>query len=248
MSVPSVLFFLLGLVTGSFLNLCIDRLPKRESILRPPSQCDACQHRLRPLDLIPLLSYLYLRGRCRYCGASIHYRVPLVEAITAFIFVLLWNHYGFSIELPLAMLFACLFIIILVIDIEHRLILNRVVYPSIALAFLVQILTPNGGIISAVIGGVTGAGILLLLVLLFPGGMGMGDVKLAALIGLLVGFPQVFIALLICFVSGGAVAGGLLLARLKGRKDPIPLAPFLIAGLITTVFYGEEIMKLYSGG
>ena len=244
----SVLLFLLGLVTGSFLNLCIDRLPKRESILRPPSRCDVCQHKLRPLDLVPLLSYLYLKGRCRYCGASIHYRVPLVEAMTGLIFLLLWNHYGFSIELPLAMLFACLFIVILVIDLEHRLILNRVVYPAIALAFLVLILTPNGGIISAVIGGVTGAGILLLLALLFPGGMGMGDVKLAALIGLLVGFPQVFIALLICFVSGGAVASGLLLTRLKGRKDPIPLAPFLTAGLITTVFYGEAILRLYLGG
>ena len=244
----SVLLFLLGLATGSFLNLCIDRLPKQESILNPPSHCDVCQHKLRPLDLVPLLSYLYLKGRCRYCGAKIHYRLPLVEAMTGLIFVLLWYQYGFSIELPLAMLFACLFIVILVIDIEHHLILNRVVYPAIALAFLVIILIPNYGIISAVIGGVTGAGILLLLALIFPGGMGMGDVKLAALIGLLVGFPQVLIALLICFVLGGAVAGGLLLAKLRGRKDPVPLAPFLTAGLITTMFYGEEILRLYLGG
>ncbi|MBA7642354.1 Type 4 prepilin-like proteins leader peptide-processing enzyme [subsurface metagenome] len=244
----SVLLFLLGLATGSFLNLCIDRLPKRESILHPPSHCDVCQHKLRPLDLVPLLSYLSLKGRCRYCGAKIHYRLPLVEAMTGLIFVLLWNHYGFSIELPLAILFACLFIVILVIDLEHHLILNRVVYPAIALAFLVIILTPDYGIISAVIGGVTGAGILLLVALISRGGMGMGDVKLAALIGLLVGFPQVLIALLICFVLGGAVAGGLLLARLRGRKDPVPLAPFLTAGLITTVFYGEEILRLYLGG
>ena len=244
----SVLLFLLGLATGSFLNLCIDRLPKRESILRPPSRCDVCQHKIRPLDLVPLLGYLYLKGRCRYCGAKIHYRVPLVEAMTGLIFVLLWHHYGLSIELAMAMLFASLFIVILVIDLEHHLILNRVVYPAIALAFLARILTPNYGIMSVVIGGVTGAGILLLVALIFPGGMGMGDVKLAALIGLLVGFPQVLIALLICFVLGGAVAGGLLLARLKGRKDPVPLAPFLTAGLITTVFYGEEIMRLYSGG
>lgn len=244
----SVLLFLLGLATGSFLNLCIDRLPERESILHPPSHCDVCQHKLRPLDLVPLLSYLYLKGRCHYCGAKIHYRLPLVEAMTGLIFVLLWNHYGFSIELPLAMLFACLFIVIIVIDLEHHLILNRVVYPAIALAFLVIILTPDYGIISAVIGGVTGAGILLLVALISRGGMGMGDVKLAALIGLLVGFPQVLIALLICFVLGGAVAGGLLLARLRGRKDPVPLAPFLTAGLITTVFYGEEILRLYLGG
>jgi len=244
----SVLLFLVGLATGSFLNLCIDRLPKQESILNPPSHCDVCQHKLRPLDLVPLLSYLYLKGRCRYCGAKIRYRLPLVEAMTGLIFVLLWHQYGFSIELPLAMLFTCLFIVILVIDIEHHLILNRVVYPAIALAFLVIILIHNYGIISAVIGGVTGAGILLLLALIFPGGMGMGDVKLAALIGLLVGFPQVLIALLICFVLGGAVAGGLLLAKLRGRKDPVPLAPFLTAGLITTMFYGEEILRLYLGG
>ncbi len=244
----SVLLFLLGLATGSFLNLCIDRLPKRESILSPPSRCDVCQHKLQLLDLVPLVSYLYLKGGCRYCGVKIHYRVPLVEAMTGLIFVLLWNHYGLSIELAIAMLFASLFIVILVIDLEHHLILNRVVYPAIVLAFLARILTPNYGIISVVIGGVTGAGILLLVAHIFPGGMGMGDVKLAALIGLLVGFPQVFIALLICFVSGGAVASGLLLARLKGRKDPIPLAPFLTAGLIVTVFYGEEIMRLYSGG
>ncbi len=243
----SVLFFLLGLAIGSFLNLCIDRLPKRESIVRPPSRCDACQQKLGPLDLIPLLSYLYLRGKCRYCGAPIPYRIPLVEAVTGLVFVLLWNHYGFSIELPLTMLFACLLIVIFVIDIEHHLILNRVIYPAITLAFLVPILIPNYGIISAVIGGVTGAGLLLPLALLWPGAMGMGDVKFAALIGLLVGFPQVFISLLTCFVIGGAVGGGLLLARLKGRKDPLPLAPFLTAGLITTVVYGEEIIRWYLG-
>lgn len=243
----SVLFFLLGIAIGSFLNLCIDRLPRGQSIIRPPSRCDVCQHKLGPLELVPLLSYLYLRGKCRYCGAPIPYRIPLVEAMTGLIFLLLWNHYGFSIELPLAMLFACLFMVILVIDIEHHLILNRVVYPAIALAFLVPILTPGYGIISAVIGGATGAGILLPLALLFPSGMGMGDVKLAALIGLLVGFPQVLIVLLSTFVIGGAVGGGLLLARLKGRKDPLPLAPFFTAGLITTVLYGEEILRLYLG-
>jgi len=243
----SALFFLLGLAVGSFLNLCIDRLPERESIIRPSSHCDACQHKLEPLDLVPLLSYLYLKGGCRYCGASIPYRVPVVEAMTGLIFALLWNSYGLSIELPLAILFACLFIITVVIDIEHHLVLNRVVYPAIALAFLVPALLPGFGIVSAVIGGVTGAGILLPLALLVPGGMGMGDVKLAALIGLLVGFPQVFIALLTSFVLGGAVASGLLLTRRKGRKNPIPFAPFLTAGLITAVLYGEKILTLYVG-
>lgn len=240
-----ILFFLLGLATGSFLNVCIDRLPRRESIVLPPSHCDVCQHRLKLLELVPLLSYLYLKGKCHYCGASIHYRMPLVETLTGLIFVLLWNHYGFSIELLLAILFACLFMVVVVIDIEHHLILNRLVYPAIAFAFLVPILTPDYGIIPAVIGGAIGAGMLLPLAFLFPSGMGGGDVKLAALIGLLVGFPQVFIALLIAFVIGGAVGGGLILAKLRGRKDAIPLAPFLTAGLIITVLYGGEILRLY---
>ena len=242
-----VLFFLLGLATGSFLNICIDRWPKREYVVRSPLRCEACQHRLSPLDLVPMLSYLYLRGRCRYCGASIHYRVPLVETVTGFIFVLLWNYYGFSVRLPLAMLFTSLFMVILVIDIEHHVILNRVVYPAIALAFLVPILTPDSGLFSAVLGCATGVGIMLPLVVLFPGDMGMGNVKLVAVVGLLVGFPQVLIAILTCFITGGVVGSGLLLARLKGGKNPIPLAPFLTVGLIITVAYSEEILKFYLG-
>lgn len=241
------LFFLLGLAVGSFLNVCIDRLPRGKSLIRPPSYCDVCQHNLRPLDLIPLLSYLYLRGRCHYCGASIPYRLPLVEGITGLIFLLLWNHYGLSIELPLAMLFASLFIVIVVIDIERHLVLNRVVYPAIALAFLVPILMPGYEILPAVIGGAIGFGILMPLAFFFPSAMGMGDVKLATLIGLLVGFPQVFVAVLTGFVIGGVVAGILLVAKLKRRKDPVPLAPFLTAGLITTVFYGEEMLILIWG-
>jgi len=243
----SGLFLSLGFAIGSFLNVCIDRLPSKKSIIRPPSHCDACQHKLGPLDLVPLLSYLCLRGKCRYCGASISRRVPVVEGITGLIFLLLWNHYGLSIELPLAMLFACLFIVIVVVDIEHHLVLNRVMYPAIGLAFLIPILIDGHGIIPTLIGGAIGFGVLMPLAFFFPNSMGMGDVKLATLIGLLVGFPQAFVAVIAGFVIGGIVAGILLVAKLKGRKDPVPLAPFLTAGLITTVFYGEEMLILILG-
>ncbi|MFC1926817.1 prepilin peptidase [Chloroflexota bacterium] len=217
----NILFCLLGLVGGSFLNLCIDRLPRRESIIRPPSHCDGCGHRLGFIDLIPVIGYLYLRGRCRYCGASISPRVPMVEVGIGLLFVVLWNHYGLSVELLAAMVLTSLFIVISVIDIDHHLILNRLVYPAIALAFLVGILTPSHGIISAIAGGAIGAGILLPLAIISPGSMGMGDVKLAVLIGLLVGFPYVFFALLVAFILGGFVGVGMLLAKLKGRKDPV---------------------------
>jgi len=243
----SGLFFILGLVIGSFLNVLIDRLPRKESIIRPPSHCDACRRRLKPLDLIPIASYLHLRGRCRYCGASVPRRVPVVEGVTGLAFLLLWNHYGISIELPLAMVFACLFIVIVVIDIEHHLVLNRIVFPAIAIALLAAALLPGYEIVPAAIGGAVGFGMLMPLAYFFPGAMGMGDVKLAALIGLLVGFPQVFVAVLAGFVIGGIVAGILLATKRKRRKDPLPLAPFLTAGLIATVLYGEKMMILILG-
>jgi len=130
------LFALLGLVVGSFLNVCIDRLPQNESIVNPPSHCPVCQHRLAVKDLIPLFSYLRLRGRCRYCQAAIPRRLFWVELATSLIFASLYWHYGLSVELGVMAFYACIFIIIFVIDLEHGLILNKVVYPGMVVALL----------------------------------------------------------------------------------------------------------------
>ena len=240
-----LLYALLGLIVSSFLNVCIDRLPERESIVSPPSHCPACGRRLAPLDLIPLLSYLLLRGRCRYCGAPIPRRVLLVEATTGLLFVLLWYRYGLSLRLLLATLYTCFFIVIFVIDLEHQLVLNRVIYPAIVVALLAVPITPNHDAVKLLGGGAIGLGLLFLIAFIYPAGMGMGDVKLATFIGLVVGFPAVFAALLISFVAGGLVGGGLLLTGLKGRKDPIPFAPFLVAGGMAAMLYGEQIIDWY---
>ena len=240
-----LLYALLGLVVSSFLNVCIDRLPERASIVSPPSHCPACGRRLAPFDLIPLLSYLLLRGRCRYCGAPIPRRVLLVEAMTGLLFVLLWYHYGSSLQLLLATLYTCFFIVILFIDLERHLVLNRVIYPAIVVALLAIPLTPNHAVVKLVGGGVVGFGVLFLIAFIYPAGMGMGDVKLTTFIGLVVGFPSVFAALLISFVAGGLVGGGLLLTGLKGRKDPIPFAPFLVAGGMVAMLYGQQIIDWY---
>ena len=240
-----LLYALLGLAISSFLNVCIDRLPERSSIVSPPSHCPACGRRLAPFDLIPLLSYLLLRGRCRYCEAPIPRRVLLVEAMTGLLFVLLWYHYCLSLQLLLATLYTCFFIVVFFIDLEHHLVLNRVIYPAIVLALLAMPFTPNQNAAKLLTGGALGFGILFLIAFIYPAGMGMGDVKLATFIGLVVGFPAVFAALLISFVAGGLVGGGLLLTGLKGRKDPIPFAPFLVAGGMMTMLYGDQIIDWY---
>lgn len=250
-----LLYAVLGLVVSSFLNVCIDRLPERASIVSPPSHCPACGRRLAPLDLIPLLSYLFLRGRCRYCGAPIPRRVLLVESVTGLLFVLLWYRAGsppYGLSLPedfprllLATLYTCFFIVIFFIDLEHQLVLNRVIYPAIVIALLAIPLTPNHDAAELLGGGAIGFGLLFLIAFIYPAGMGMGDVKLATFIGLVVGFPSVFAALLISFVAGGLVGGGLLLTGLKGRKDPIPFAPFLVAGGMVAMLYGQQIIDWY---
>jgi len=264
-----LLYALLGLAVSSFLNVCIDRLPERESIVSPPSHCPACGRRLAPFDLIPLLSYILLRGRCRYCGAPIPWRVLLVESTTGLLFVLLWYRYGFSLRqdfgepfgsaqdrlsraaqgeplwLLLATLYTCFFIVIFFIDLEHRLVLNRVIYPAIVVALLFVPFTPGHSAKELLLGGLIGFALLFLIAFVYPAGMGVGDVKLATFIGLVVGFPSVFVALLLSFVAGGLVGGGLLLSGLKGRKDPIPFAPFLVAGGMVAMLYGREIMDWY---
>jgi leader peptidase (prepilin peptidase)/N-methyltransferase len=240
-----LLYALLGLVVSSFLNVCIDRLPERESIVSPPSHCPACGRRLAPFDLIPLLSFILLRGRCRYCGAPIPRRVLLVESMTGLLFVLLWYRYGFSLWLLLATLYTCFFIVIFFIDLEHHLVLNRVIYPAIVVALLFIPFSPGYSAKELLFGGLIGFALLFLIAFIYPAGMGMGDVKLATFVGLVVGFPSVFVALLFSFVAGGLVGGGLLLTGLKGRKDPIPFAPFLVAGGMVAMLYGKEIMDWY---
>ncbi len=240
-----LLYAVLGLAISSFLNVCIDRLPERASIVSPPSHCPACGRRLTPLDLIPLVSYLFLRGRCRNCGAPIPRRVLLVEAMTGLLFVLLWYRYGPSLQWLLATLYTCFFIVVFFIDLEHHLVLNRVIYPAIAVALLAIPLTPDHDAAELLGGGAIGFGLLFLIAFIYPAGMGMGDVKLATFIGLVVGFPSVFAALLISFVAGGLVGGGLLLTGLKGRKDAIPFAPFLVAGGMVAMLYGQQIIDWY---
>jgi len=255
-----LLFAILGLAIGSFLNVCIDRLPQNKSIVLPPSHCEACQHKLAAKDNIPVFSYLRLRGRCRYCQVSIPRRIFWVELATGLIFALLCWHYGLSAELGVMAFYACLFIIIFVIDLEQGLILNKVVYPSMVVALLLALLPQSWltqttwltqaikpGIASAGLGGAIGFVIFLVIAIVSRGGMGWGDVKLAALIGLATGFPQVILAVIMGAILGGIVAVALMIAGKRKRREAIPFGPFLAVAAMVTLLWGSNILSWYLG-
>ena len=155
--------------------------------------------------------------------------------------------YGLSVDFAVTTFYCCLFILLMVIDLEHKLILNKIVYPGAAVALIINVFLPQPGIVNGVIGGATGFVLFLIPALIYPGGMGWGDVKMAALIGIVIGFPLVFVALLIGVVLGGLVGGILLLLKIKKRKEPIPFGSFLSLSTIATLLWGGDILNWYMG-
>jgi len=246
-----VLFFLAGTAVGSFINVCIDRLPGGGSLVYPRSHCPACQHTLSAKELIPVLSYLWLRGRCRHCGAPIPQRLVWVEVISGVLLAFSYWQFGLSVSFVITAFYCCLFLVILVIDLEHQLILNKVVYPAAVVALIIAVFGSifgfEPGIKDAAIGGGIGFVLLLLPLLISRGGMGWGDVKLAGLIGLVVGFPLVFVALFLAVVAGGLVAAILLALKVKKRREAISFGPFLSLATMATLFWGSNIMNWYLG-
>lgn len=236
-----------GMALGSFLNVCIDRLPAGQSIVGPPSLCPYCGRRLSPTDLIPVLSYLRLRGRCRSCAAPIPVRVLIVEALTGLLLSLLCWRYGLSSQFAMASVYVAFFIAIFFIDLERQLVPDKIVYPAILVAAAFSFLLPGLTPLRALLGGAAGAGIMLSILIVSRGGIGMGDVKLMAFLGLAVGFPHVLILLLLAVIAGGLVATALLLSRTRGRRDAIPFAPFLVSGGFLVLLYGQQLYGWYIG-
>jgi leader peptidase (prepilin peptidase) / N-methyltransferase len=241
----------LGLIVGSFANVVIYRLPRGESVVWPGSHCPACQSPIRWYDNIPLVSFLFLGGRCRGCAAPISRRYPLVEALAGALFVQSVETFGVSLRAAESMILGTLLLIVFFIDLDHYIIPNRITYPGtvVGLAFTAAL----GGWRAAAIAAVTavalcGVFILINIVsarLLGEEGMGMGDAKLAAMIGAFLGWPIGAVAILLGVFVGGAIGIGLLALRLRGRREQIPFGPALAAGAIGAMWWGPALLHWY---
>jgi leader peptidase (prepilin peptidase) / N-methyltransferase len=232
----------LGLAIGSFMNVVIHRLPRGESLSRPRSRCPGCERQIRARDNIPVLSWLLLRGRCRDCGEPISVRYPLVELLTAALCVAVVLAEGADRDVWLGLAFVLLLVPVTFIDLDHRIIPNVLTGLGAVVALALVAVFQTDDLVEHLIAGAAAGGFLLVAAIAYPAGMGMGDVKLAAVMGLFLGravAPAMLIALL-----AGSIVGVVVIAR-HGRKAGVPFGPFLAFGGIAGLFAGDEIVDWY---
>lgn len=242
---------LLGLLIGSHLNVLISRLPRNLSTVKPRSRCPYCRVPIRPVDNIPVLSYFVLKGRCRCCRAPIAARYPLIELLTAILFLAVTQHFGLGATTLVAALFGCLMLVLAAIDLEHYLLPDKITFPGLLLGLVLQPWIPDTSWLDAGLGALIGAGILILLIngwywLRGVEGMGLGDVNMLALIGAYLGWQGVLITLSIASVSGSLVGLPLLFAGRLGFQSKLPFGLFLALGALVTLFAKAPIIAWYS--
>lgn len=236
---------LFGLTVGSFCNVCIHRIPRRESIVTPRSHCPHCQALVRAVDNIPLVSFLLLQGQCRSCGHRISWQYPVVEFLTGLLFALAIFRFGVTWRTGLLLVFLAALVIVTFIDFEHQIVPDVITLPGIVIGLGASLLFRNPPLWNALLGVLIGGGIFYLVAVLSQGGMGGGDIKLTAMIGAFLGWKQVLLTIFLGTLAGSVVAILLLASGRKGRKDPMPFGPFLALAAILVLFWGEEILTWY---
>jgi leader peptidase (prepilin peptidase)/N-methyltransferase len=243
---PFIFTALGGLIAGSFFNVVAHRLPRHESLVTPGSHCPGCQAEIKPYDNVPVFSWLLLRGHCRSCHQHISARYPLVEALTAAlaVAVVLTKHGAHDIALGLVLL--AVLVPVALIDLEHRIIPNRILAPAAVAAIAIGIATKPSGVKEQLIAGAAAAAFLLVFLLAYPKGMGMGDVKLAGVLGLFLG-RSVPVAILVGVLAGVIVGAGLMsrVGVKQGRKTAVPFGPFLAFGGVVAILAGPALVHFY---
>ena len=242
---------IIGLCVGSFLNVCAYRLPLDESIVSPRSRCTSCGRTLTWFDNLPVLSWVALRGRCRTCKQPVSWMYPAVEIVTALVFVILYLTYGPTLLSLARAVFACALIVLFITDLQHKILPNVITLPGIVVGFVCSVFLPPGWV-SSLIGLVVGGGFLLAIAEAYyrvrgQEGLGMGDVKLLAMIGAFLGWKLVLLTLVFASFTG-SLAGGLLIASGRGNmKYALPFGTFLAVGALLAATWGEPIADWYFG-
>ncbi len=245
--IVSIIF---GAIIGSFLNVCIFRLPKEESIVWPRSHCPHCKNPIEFYDNIPLISYILLKGCCRHCHGAISFQYPLIEGITALVSLILFMKFGPSLSYLFYFLFVAALIVITVIDLYHQIIPDVISLPGIGVGLIASLMIPQITLFNSLMGTLLGGGSLFLVATIYQWlfkreGMGGGDVKLLAMIGAFLGWKAVILTILLSSLVGSIT--GIIVMILKGKdfKYAIPFGPFLSIGAVVSLFYGENIIRWY---
>jgi leader peptidase (prepilin peptidase)/N-methyltransferase len=240
---------LFGAIVGSFLNVCIYRLPRGASIVWPASACARCGRPIAWFDNIPVVSYLVLGGHCRSCRERISIRYPIVEAITAVMFAGAWWLYGPSLLLVSRLIFGCALVVLFAIDLEHQLLPNVITLPGVVVGFALSFFTEPGWV-QSLIGIVVGGGVLFATAELYyrireEEGLGMGDVKMLAMVGAFLGWQLTFMTLMLASVAGSVLGGVLILFRRGGMKTALPFGTFLALGAALAATVGMPLLRWY---
>lgn len=244
-------FAWLGLAVGSFLNVVIHRLPRGGSVVNPPSRCPQCQYELRWYDNIPILSWAFLRGKCRRCRAPISVRYPIVELLTMGVFVVhLWM-FGWTALMAVRLLFACALIALFAIDLEHHLLPDKITLPGIVAGLMASLIVPPG-IKDAILGTLLGGGVLWAIgeaYYRYAGqeGMGGGDVKMLAMVGAFLGWKLVLVTLVLSSVTGSVIGLLVIAVRRGGMKYALPYGTFLALGALAASLVGDQLVAWYVG-
>ena len=237
---------LFGLLIGSFLNVVAHRLPRKESLASPGSHCPGCGAAVKPYDNVPVLSWLLLRGKCRNCGEPISARYPFVEALTAALFAAVVLRFGADRDVWLPLVFVLVLVPIIFIDLDLRIIPNKITYPAAVIAPLLVLAFHRDDIVEHLIAGAAAFFFLFAAAWFYPKGMGVGDVKLAGVMGLFLG-RNVAPGLMIAFLAGSIVGLGIMARKgvAEGRKTAVPFGPFLAFGALVALFAGDAIVDWY---
>lgn len=236
---------ILGLFIGSFLNVVGLRIPQGESIVTPPSHCPSCNSRLGILDLVPVMSYVLLRGRCRHCGGNISPLYALFELLTAALFINSYIILGFQLELVIAWVFFSILIAITMSDLHTKLIPNKIIFPGMVFFLIMRWFAHTLPYIDYLIGFLVGGGLFYIVAILSRGGMGGGDIKLLAMIGLVIGWKLTLVTILLSSVIGLVISGILMLFGKIKRKQPIPFGPYIALAAVIAYFWGNQLIDWY---